>query len=257
MLICENVKTGEKYFPSNEKNSLEVDFNKDNLICPTCKEKVIFVNGNYKIEHFRHYIESECSTEPETIEHLNMKQFFIDKLGLTKDSVEVNLGFGKPDIFLKNRSIAIEVQHSPLSEEKFLERTANYTKNNIYVLWVFDSCLCKERISALLRKAHELYFGRVYFFVKGEIIPIHFKPVTRFIETQYIPEYIEDFEEYKNNGFEPYYKSVGGYEKTLKTKKELELGKAIPNVSQFIQTRNTWKNNNYLIAKFTDAKFWT
>ena len=255
MLVAENKETRQKYFPSISGKIIEIEDNKDKIICPFCKEKVIFVCGKYKIAHFRHYIESECSPEPETEEHLNMKKFFIDKLNLTEDQVEFNLGFAKPDIFLKEKRIAIEVQHSPISEEKFLERTANYSKRGIYVLWIFDSCLYKERVSALLRKAHELYFGRVYFFMNGTIMPVHFKSKTVWVEEKEIPVFV-DFEEYAQNGFEPVYERVGGYEKTLKTKKELEFGKEIENVKVILCTKNTWRNNNYLIAKFNDFKFW-
>lgn len=260
MLIAENKLTNERYFPYLEKNTDLILQNKENIICPFCKEKLILVNGIIKIVHFRHFIESQCSPEPETKEHIEMKQFFIDNLNLNKDSVEVNLRFARPDVFIKERNLAIEVQHSAISEEKFLERTTNYTNNGIYVLWVFDECLLGEanRISKLLKKAHELYFGRVYIFRENGIFPAHFNPVERWVEEREIPEYIEDFEEYKNNGFEPYFKKVGGYWKTLKTIKDVTFDDKYTELSIYniVFQQNTWKNNNFLIAKLNEGMFW-
>jgi len=257
MLIAKNILTDERYLPYTEKNYEEIINNKDNLVCPYCKNKVIFVNGQEKIEHFRHKVENNCSFEPETIEHLNMKLFLINSLKLNKEQVEVNLGYSKPDLFIKEKNLAIEVQHSPISEQKFIERTSNYSKNGIYVLWIFDSCLYKKRVASFLRKAHELYFGRVYFFIKNKIVPIHFKPKQVWVEEKEIPEYIDNFEDYKNNGFEPYYNKVGGYYKTLKTEKEIEFGKTIDiKLENLLFSRNNWKTNNYLIAKFNDEVFW-
>ncbi len=256
MLVAENLLTSERYFPYQEENEEIIIKNKDNLICPFCKEKVNFVNGQIKIAHFRHHIKSECSTEPETIEHLNMKRFFIDKMNLTKSNVEVNLGFAKPDIYLPEKRIAIEVQHSSISLDNFLLRTKKYTDNNIAVLWIFDSCLLRENVSALLRKAHELYFGRIYLFNNDSIIPIHLNPIKKYVEEKEIPEYIDNYEEYVNNGRQPYWKTVGGYEKILKTKKEVIIGDEINIFSDLLISRNTWKGNNYLIAKFIDVRFW-
>lgn len=74
MLIAENKLTNERYFPYLEKNTDLILQNKENIVCPFCKEKLILVNGIIKIVHFRHFIESQCSPEPETKEaHRNKK----------------------------------------------------------------------------------------------------------------------------------------------------------------------------------------
>lgn len=256
MLIGQNELTNERYFPAFENTLPEVESNKKNLICPDCKKKIILVNGLRIITHFRHKVKANCNPEPETVEHLNMKKYFVEKLNLTKENVEVNLGFAKPDIYMPKQRIAIEVQHSAISESKFLERTKKYTENNIYVLWVFDYCLFKESVPAFLRKAHELYFGRVYFFVEDKVVPVHFNPLKISVPEYHKSIYIEDFEEYKNNGFEPYYETFGGYEKFSKTKREPILTEPIEIISDIRLTRNTWKGNNFLVAKFNDEVFW-
>jgi len=43
--------------------------------------------------------------------------------------MEVDLGFAIPDLYIKDRRIAIEVQNSNITKKKFLERCYNYTQN--------------------------------------------------------------------------------------------------------------------------------
>jgi len=210
-----------------------IDKNKK-YICPTCKKKLIFINATLKIKHFRHKKKSKCNFEPETERHIQMKKFFIDKLNLSKDNIEVYLGFAKPDIFLQNSNIAIEVQHSTLTYSEFIYRTTRYSNNNIYTLWIFDNNLLKTNISSVLKKAHELYFGRVYIFFKDSIFPVHFNSIGRWIDNDYF-------------GYK--------YWKWYKKRKEFNFGKKIKNFS-FLTTKNTWKNNNFKIAKFTDKNWW-
>jgi len=212
----------------NEKDILsyigEIDKNKE-YICPHCKEKVIFVDAIFKIKHFRHYSFSNCETEPETEKHLEMKQFLIDKLKLNPNQIEVDLGFAKPDLFLEEEKITIEMQHSPISFLEFIERTQNYSYNGFSVLWIFDIDLLNikeikiikdeegklvsthlqhpEGISEsiayypeFIKSAHKLYYGRVYFYYKNQIIPIHFQSYGRIMADQYGISY---FKYYKNS----------------------------------------------------------
>jgi len=219
------------------------------FICPECKEKVVFVNATHKIKHFRHLIKSNCDPEPETQKHIEMKKFIIEKMNLDpRKNLEVGLGFARPDIYCEKSStfkVAIEVQHSPISYEKFLERTVNYRKNNIHVLWIFDDCLLKElkeknraafprwgKISNILKKAHELYYGKVYIYKFGGIFPVHFSEEGR---------WIDDYKEYS------------GYYKIYKKIKKLSFGNKIDN---FLPkpTYNQW--NDCFIATFHDEVFW-
>lgn len=211
--------------------------------CPECNGEVLFVNGLKKIKHFRHLVKSNCGWEPETERHIEMKQFCKKFFKLEDDNLEVGLGFARPDLYDEVKRIAIEVQHSNLTLEKFLERTENYTKNNIAVLWIFDCKLVKENINAMLKKAHELYFGRIYIYWDGYIKPIHFSPKGRYVTT------------YDTDSDTPYNERYGSYYKIYKNKKTLSAGSIIVNPNLNIQ-RNTWKDNNYLIAKFNDVPFW-
>lgn len=231
----------------------------DKFICPFCKEEVIFVDAIEKIKHFRHYSQSECSTEPETYEHIEMKKFMIEKLNLTKENIEVDLIFAKPDLFIPEKKLAIEVQHSPISENDFIFRTKRYAENNVFVLWIFDISLLNinnnvANVSALLKKAHEIYFGQVYFYKEDSILPIHFLPLKR-----YVPEFNrllwQDTDEWRSNGHEAIYETVGGYETFYRNRKKVLTGNEITNF-EILCTINTWKNNNWKIGRFYSKKFW-
>jgi len=215
-------------------------------ICPLCNEEVIAKCGEIKIWHWAHKVNFTCKEfEPETERHIEMKLFFKDNF--PNFELEYNLGWAIPDLFDKNRKIAIEVQHSRLSKEKFLERTINYRKNGIHVLWIFDCFLLKENVPDFLRKAHELYFGRIYIYHNKNITPLHFKRKERVIKINtdfcdIIPEYYDE----AGNEF---------ITSTYKLKREFYFGNEIIKFN-LILVKNNWKENDYLIARFTDRKFW-
>ena len=58
---------------------------KEKYYCPECLNNLIFVNARFKIKHFRHKVASDCSFEPETQRHLEMKLFFQKRFGLSDD----------------------------------------------------------------------------------------------------------------------------------------------------------------------------
>jgi competence CoiA-like predicted nuclease len=217
------------------------EISKQDYFCPYCENEVSFVNSTYKIKHFRHKISSNCNPEPETESHINMKKYFYENLNLNKENIEVNLKFARPDIYLFDKKIAIEVQHSNLTEAIFLYRTKRYTDNDISVIWIFDESLLGENISRMLKKAHELYFGRIYVYRKNPegIYPIHFESKGRWVDGYYSPE-------------GEYY---DGYYKYYKNKRSLNQHPMINNF-EFNLNRNTWKDNNYSLAMFNDQRWW-
>jgi len=149
----------------------------DDYICPDCRKEVIFVDATFKIKHFRHKAENgSCNHEPESKRHLEMKMHVCDHFPdySPKEILEVNLGFGKPDIYIKDKKIAIECQASPISVKKFIERTLNYHKNNIHVLWIWDYnlYLSNKGIRMLWNIVRPLYFGRIYFDFDSSYIKI-------------------------------------------------------------------------------------
>jgi hypothetical protein len=115
-------------------------------------------------------------------------------------------------------------------------------------LWIFDKCILSELISESIKKAHELYFGRIYIFDNG-LFPVHAQSTKTYVE-----EYDKLIWQDDYSG-EPQYETFGGYWRYNKKKKEYIYGDEIKNY-YIIQTENTWKENNFKIARFTDKKFW-
>jgi len=102
--------------------------------CLECSEEVFLKRGSVKIAHFAHFPNSLCpyAGEPESILHSNVKLEIYDALtaepGVTKLQLERPLKEVRPDIsFLyEGRSIALEVQISPLSLDDLIRRTTAY-----------------------------------------------------------------------------------------------------------------------------------
>ena len=145
-------------------------------VCPFCKEKMILVKPYEKIvDHFRHYNRCEFETEPETREHVNGKKILYDLFSSCKNirscEIEPKLAFGRfPDLLL-NKKVAVEFQCSTISLREFMERTEEYTRNKIYILWIFgtkhffrsheDKDAVKVRF--VEKKAHMIYYGHVFY----------------------------------------------------------------------------------------------
>jgi hypothetical protein len=103
------------------------------------------------------------------------------------------------------------------------------------VLWIFDKCLLKDNVSAFLRKAHEYYFGIVYFFnhtLSGSdhLFPVHFNRYGRYLVDEYGNDYFKNY----------------------KVKRESVFGKDILDF-RLLKTVNNFRDNNVLIARFYDT----
>ena len=120
-----------------------------NYFCPACEASVIIKNGQLNRPHFSHYKTSDCfsSSEGETEEHLTLKEMLVKwcvKEGITFE-VEPYLPKLKqrPDLLIEN--IAIEIQCSPLSFKKLLERTQNYLTNGYTPIWILGKKLAPKK----------------------------------------------------------------------------------------------------------------
>lgn len=130
--------------------------------CPVCKEPVRIKNGKVKLPHFSHYNNSNCTLhfEGETFEHLVLKEMFTkwcDEQSicyeLEKYLPELNQ---RPDILIGN--IALEIQCSPLSVQRLVERTKNYQKNGYIPIWI-----CGKRIFSTQQILSELAKNLCYY----------------------------------------------------------------------------------------------
>ncbi len=96
-------------------------------ICPLCNKKVISKCGKIKIWHWSHKKGVDCDPfgESETRWHIDWKNEF------PKEQQEILIKNHRADI--KTNKIIIELQNSPLSPKKIIERE-NFYKNMIWLL---------------------------------------------------------------------------------------------------------------------------
>lgn len=97
---------------------------------------------------------------------------------ISKIITEEEIGDRRADIFIQlhnKKKIAIEIQNSIMSVKEVKQRTEDYNKRGIYVLWILNGkgIVCAEgkvpirrevvKLSTLERYLHYLYGGRVYY----------------------------------------------------------------------------------------------
>jgi len=114
----------------------------------------------------------------QSFEHMRMKLYFYENIPLSNKVSHIEEEYKIADqvidiyVELKNGTkIGIEIQHSKISEARLLERTFNYSKQGIYVLWILNGNSFNRkpqnqdgiRISKLETQLHKLYDGRVYY----------------------------------------------------------------------------------------------
>jgi competence protein CoiA len=219
-------------------------------ICPKCRTEVILHKGNIKSHHFKHKPPIICSRGAgETEAHYKAKTEIYNALKniptVTELELEKDFTISVADIYanISGIPVAIEIQKSSLSVNEIVDRTKNYNKLGIYVLWLglFNEKLSSEKYSpkAWEKWCHAAYFGRVYYWIKGqEILPIHFDPYKKYIEEQ--------------TWFEPggYEQSAGGYEKTMKRYKNPNSGiPALISRSFMANIKNSWSSGSIEIPE--------
>lgn len=104
--------------------------------CPVCGGKVILKSGDIKIPHFAHET-SECtdSWNYDMSEwHKSMQEYFDEEYRevICKKDNQIH----RADI-LKD-GVVLELQHSPISTEEFIDRNQFYLSLGYKVAWVFD-----------------------------------------------------------------------------------------------------------------------
>ena len=129
--------------------------------CVSCGEQVRLKNGQIKIAHFAHISRKDCDTfsEGETEEHLFLKQTlasWCEKNGLSYKLEaylpELNQ---RPDVLIGK--FALEVQCSPISKNRLLERTRRYLEAGYCPIWI-----CGEKLTPN-NKMQEVTRGLCYF----------------------------------------------------------------------------------------------
>ena len=131
--------------------------------CPGCLASPLVVKrGQLVIAHFAHPRGVlDCSSEPETPLHLASKLTIAEVFGGVVEQVvecpvqgELELGDGRAtsvrrraDVFVSHtvEPFVVEVQLSPLTVEDFHERTGDYNRAGVPVLWIWGESVHGRR----------------------------------------------------------------------------------------------------------------
>jgi competence protein CoiA len=155
--------------------------------CPECRQEVVVKKGSVVVHHFAHSASSTCKYGTgESAEHWLAKFEIYEALRkhprVTSLMVEPYLGSVKPDVsfWLDKVHVALELQRSKLSPNWIAHRTRLYDTKKIHVLWMppySDGMKENKRYAPHFweKYLHALYFGRVYYWLRGAtILPVHF-----------------------------------------------------------------------------------
>lgn len=180
---------------------------KDNgpYYCPECLSEAIVRKCYDKEDHFAHKarmskiltskdqeLHTKCTDD--ILEHV--KAAFPQHNWLKEFTIPASEAHGtkemRPDLcgrISDKERVVIEIQKSTYSINKIIEKTVEYAKRGLYVLWLVP--LLKElgdepfRPRLMEKFFHSLYYGRIYYYhykSPGVIIPVHLSPVKRYIE---------------------------------------------------------------------------
>jgi competence protein CoiA len=156
--------------------------------CLVCNEEVVLKSGKSKTDHFAHANPLACRyAEAESEQHRRCKQAIYEALmrepNVHNVAMERPLGTVRPDVCARINGVpvAIEVQISSLSLETIMERTIEYHRKGIYVLWLLPWTpeLDADRYSPRLweKWIHAAYFGRVYYWLESlNVVSYQFEP---------------------------------------------------------------------------------
>ena len=154
--------------------------------CPECKSDVVLKKCRLKVDHFAHKPPVTCAygvgeSEIHRRNKLEIYQALESRAEVTKLQLERGLETVRPDISFKfgKSHLAFEVQLSSLTVEKIIQRTEEYAKKKITLLWLaqWSDRLLKRPYSpsAWEKWIHAAYYGRVYYWKGGlTVVPCHF-----------------------------------------------------------------------------------
>jgi competence protein CoiA len=222
------------------------------FVCLECNEEVILKTGRFRVNHFAHANPIACKfAEGESDAHRRCKLEIY--LALRKEPsvrnvvLERPLGAVRPDVSAEIHGVpvAIEVQISSLSLETIMQRTIDYARNGMYVLWLLQWTpkLDAKRYTPRLweRWIHAAYFGRIYYWIEGlTVVSYHFDPDFKSVPRK--SWYSEDGEKM----------TAGGYSQRLKRYRTAVRGETLNPATDFGPKQRYWWEGGDL--KVPDAK---
>lgn len=165
MLYVET-KIGKKIGVLDYSKSELEQMRTEKFYCPGCHQAVRLKNGPILSAHFAHISGDVCESfsEGETEEHLKGKKIIAEWCERSSIPYELEAYLPKlkqrPDLLIDKR-LAIEFQCSPLSLERFKERTEGYLSNGYEVIWVLGRrYFLGERLATLQKAAMTYHVNR-------------------------------------------------------------------------------------------------
>lgn len=127
-------------------------------VCICCGSEMIAHCGLQKINHWKHKSLTECDSwhESETEWHRSWKNHFPAKYQEVVMHDKVSGEKHIADIFIKEKGLTIEIQHSPIHIEEIKSRELFYKK----MLWIIDAIPYKENIS-LHKNIESAFFDHI------------------------------------------------------------------------------------------------
>jgi hypothetical protein len=156
--------------------------------CPHCEDDFIVVMGTIRRKHFRHRTYKDHGTEPESENHLEMKEYFLkesDKLGYDAD-VEVAFTFDDElsiaDVVINAenphtplvKGIVVECQCSSIKLDELGQRNIDYMNNGLIPIWVLggryqDRRQARKKLTQVEEILLEKY-GVLFYYDHGELV---------------------------------------------------------------------------------------
>lgn len=175
------IKDNQTIFVQQHPASLLKEWsNSKSLLCPDCKDVLIFKECLHKESHFAH-VSKDCSfpfREPESIEHEKGKSFLynwlINQFGdssceIEKHIVETNQ---RSDTFISEYRTAVEYQCSPIQMHTWEKRHQLYQEANVKDFWILGYSMhkYKNKNNPFIHKLNQLEqtllkeYGRIFYF---------------------------------------------------------------------------------------------
>lgn len=211
--------------------------------CDETFEELIVRKCVEKIDHFAYKARQSPLAKKESELHITCRKELLELLqqkypegkweserSTFSDNKEKGYKKVVPDLSgrINNRGVIIEIQKSTLSLKKIQHRTEQYSKRGAYILWIIPLTekLGNDNFRPRLfeRFLHTMYYGRVYYWYKGngsKLVPIHFGTAERWIEGS---------EWYDENG--EFHATESYWKPFLRTKKPL-YGKTVDLITDF------------------------
>lgn len=192
--------------------------------CSWCKSDAIVRKCTEKRDHFAHKGRLSPIGQRESKLHLDCKEEICELLKErypegnweTERPIPASQKHNTPKLVpdisgrINNVPIAIEVQATKMTVPKIVSRLESYSKRKISMLWIVPLIrpLGEQpfRPRMFERYLHSLYFGRTYYWTKGQgltLTPVHYGSAWRYIEYS---EWFENGEEQQAGGYNKPYK---------------------------------------------------